>query len=81
MNAGIAYRPPKSISSFMAGFKSAATKRINEFRKTPKVPVWQTRFHDHIIRNESDYNRIFNYIESNIKNWERDNVCKKERSQ
>ncbi|MCX6257619.1 MAG: transposase, partial [Bacteroidia bacterium] len=29
---GIAYRPPKSVSSFVAGFKSVTTKRINELR-------------------------------------------------
>ena len=35
-NYGVAFREPKSISSFVAGFKSAATIRINEFRKTYK---------------------------------------------
>lgn len=77
-NNGVAYRSPKSISSFVAGFKSAATKRINEHRNTPKMPVWQSRFHDHIIRNDSEYQRIFNYIENNIKNWEKDTFFKKE---
>ncbi|TAM98365.1 MAG: transposase, partial [Chitinophagaceae bacterium] len=61
-----------SISSFVAGFKSSATKRINEFRKTPKKPVWQSRFHDHIIRNESEHNRIDQYILSNPQNWNGD---------
>jgi hypothetical protein len=50
---GVAHRAPKSISSFVAGFKSAATKRINAFRETPGMPVWQARFHDHIIRDEN----------------------------
>jgi putative transposase len=71
-NTGIAYRSPKSISSFVAGFKSSATKRINEFRKTPKKPVWQPRFHDRIIRNEKEYNRIYNYIENNVAKWDQD---------
>jgi len=53
-----AYRPPKSVSSFVAGFKSAATKRINQHREIPGAPVWQTRFHDHIIRNQREYERI-----------------------
>ena len=69
---GIAYRPPKSISSFAAGFKSSATKRINEYRNTPQLPVWQSRFHDHIIRNQDEYNRIKQYIETNPANWEKD---------
>ncbi|MDN3513972.1 MAG: type I restriction-modification system subunit M N-terminal domain-containing protein [Candidatus Brocadia sp.] len=57
-NTGIAHRSPRSISSFVAGFKSSATKRINEFRNTPKIPVWQSRFHDHIIRNEAMENEV-----------------------
>jgi putative transposase len=77
-NTGVAYRSPKSISSFVAGFKSAATKRINEYRNSPKIPVWQPRFHDHIIRNESAYHRIYNYIEMNIEKWEKDQLFKKE---
>jgi len=77
-NTGVAYRSPKSISSFMAGFKSAATKRINEYRNSPKMPVWQKRFHDHIIRNDAEYQRIYNYIETNIENWEKDKFLNNE---
>jgi len=68
-NHGAAYRPPKSISSFIAGFKSSATKKINEYRKTPGLPVWQTRFHDHIIRDIDEYYRIKQYILDNPENW------------
>lgn len=76
MKYGVAYRPPKSISSFVAGFKSSATKLINEFRKTSGMKVWQTRFHDHIIRNETEYQKIIRYIESNPKNWKGDKYYK-----
>lgn len=76
---GVAYRPPKSISSFMAGFKAAATRRINTYRNTPKKPVWQTRFHDHIIRDHAEYQRIYNYIESNIANWGKKKSAKKKK--
>src|SRR5690606_6228266 len=65
-------RAPKSISSFVAGFKSSATKRINEYRNSPKIPVWQSRFHDHIIRNNTEYQRIYQYIDANVENWEKD---------
>jgi putative transposase len=71
-NRGVAHRLPKSISSFVAGFKSSATKRIHKWRNAPKQPVWQTRFHDHIIRNDDDYFHIKNYIETNPSNWETD---------
>ncbi len=77
-NTGIVHRSARSISSFVAGFKSSATKRINEFRNTPKIPVWQSRFHDHIIRNEDEYHRIAHYIRTNPENWEKDRFFKQE---
>jgi len=33
---------------------------------------WQSRFHDHIIRNDAEYQRINDYIENNPKNWDND---------
>ena len=71
-NHGIAHRPPKSISSFVAGFKSAVTARVKEYQNTSKQTIWQTRFHDHIIRNEKEYWRIIRYITTNPENWEGD---------
>ncbi|MEJ5349048.1 MAG: hypothetical protein WHS46_10225 [Desulfosoma sp.] len=31
---------PRSLASFMAGFKSVVAKRINHLRATPGIPVW-----------------------------------------
>lgn len=69
---GVAFRPPRSISSFVAGFKSAATKRVNEFRHMPAMPVWQSRFHDHIIRDDSSFKKIAGYIATNPLRWNDD---------
>ncbi|MFK8164863.1 MAG: hypothetical protein AB8H12_20625 [Lewinella sp.] len=33
---------------------------------------WQTRFHDHIIRNNDEFLRITNYIANNVANWQDD---------
>jgi REP element-mobilizing transposase RayT len=30
---------------------------------------WQKSFHDHIIRNEEDFNSIAEYIDNNPSNW------------
>lgn len=68
-STGVAYRPPKSISSFIAGFKSAATKQINDLRNTPGLPVWQPKFYDHIIKNEQEYQKIKQYIIDNPANY------------
>ena len=69
---GVAFREPKSISSFVGGFKSAVTTRINTLRQTKGQKVWQYRFHDHVIRDYEECRRIGAYIESNIANWNDD---------
>ena len=33
---------------------------------------WQASFHDHIIRGEEDYEKIWNYIEANPSKWNDD---------
>ena len=68
-NYGIAYRPPKSISSFVAGFKSVVT--VNAL-KINSCFGWQARFYDNIVQNDQDYQRIAEYIENNPVNWEQD---------
>ena len=68
------YRPPKSISSLMAGFKSAVTKQMNIIRETPGRKVWQANYYDHIIRNDKEYKRITDYIEMNPVCWSSDSL-------
>jgi putative transposase len=62
-------RKPRSLGSIIAGFKSAATKRINEVRNTPSVPMWQKRYYDRIIRNDKELNKIRDYIYNNVLLW------------
>jgi putative transposase len=68
----ISLRQPQSISSFMAGFKSAVTKRINILRDTPGTPVWQRNYHERIIRDELALNNIRRYIQMNPIHWKSD---------
>jgi len=50
-------------------FKFAVTKYCNE----NKLPFgWQSRFHDHIIRDKQEFHRIRNYIINNPANWKED---------
>ncbi len=60
---------PRSLGSFMAGFKSAATKRVNTMRGAPGAPVWQRNYYEHIIRDERSLNRIREYIAHNPLGW------------
>jgi len=67
--SGIAHRKPKSISSLIAGFKSATTKRINIHRSAPGTPLWQRNYYDHIIRNDTALHNIQHYIHTNPQRW------------
>jgi putative transposase len=64
----------KSIGSLIAGFKSSVTKKINEIRGMPGVPVWQRNYYDHIIRNEESFEKIRQYIINNPRSWEEDQL-------
>ena len=43
-----------------------------EIRKINTDFKWQSRFHDHIIRNTKSFENIQNYIVNNPKNWKED---------
>jgi REP element-mobilizing transposase RayT len=76
-------RQKQSISSFVAGYKSAVMNKIDdlidEFKlKIPKFnknnPLWQRNFHDHIIRNEISYLKISKYILENPIRYKDENL-------
>jgi len=46
-----------------------------EIRKIHADFNWQSRFHDHIIRNTQSFETIQNYIVNNPKNWGKDKFC------
>jgi REP element-mobilizing transposase RayT len=62
---------PKSntISTIIRSFKSAVTKHANRMNLENG---WQTNFHDQLIRNNKDYQKISDYIVQNPKNWKMD---------
>ena len=59
----------KSLSSIVGSYKSAVTKHANRLGIDF---AWQSRFHDHIIRTNKAHQRITDYIDTNIENWEKD---------
>ena len=54
----------------MRGFKIGVTKWFREH--TEIYTVWQRNYYEHIIRNETDLQRIREYIINNPMNWEKD---------
>jgi putative transposase len=71
-------RTPKSISSFVALFKSVTTTQINNIREVKNeansTKIWQSNYHDHIVRNYKRFETIYNYIKSNPRSWETDSI-------
>ncbi len=51
-------------------YKSGVTRQIRKI--APGTEVWQRSFHDHIIRNQVQYERIWQYIENNPLRWQED---------
>jgi putative transposase len=61
-----------TIGDVVRGYKSSVTRRINEIRNMSGVPVWQRNYHEHIIRTETAYLNIAEYIQDNPTRWQND---------
>ena len=59
----------KNLASIMRGFKSSVTIQTH---KTNVDFAWQSLYDDRIIRDNQSFDRIRNYINTNIKNWKND---------
>jgi len=57
----------KSLSSLMGALKTTSSKQIRDFGFIDFA--WHRSFHDHIIRNEKEYELISNYIDRNPQKW------------
>jgi REP element-mobilizing transposase RayT len=58
-----------TISRVVRMMKEAVTKKVG-------YSFWQKSYHDHIIRNEADYRRIWQYIDTNPAQWHTDDYYK-----
>ena len=50
------------IPNYIKAFKHLITKEIG-------FSMFQRNYHDHIIRDEKEYEKIWNYIDTNVSNW------------
>ena len=50
------------VSGIVRSIKTLTTKEIGE-------PIWQRSYYDHVIRNQEDYNEVWEYIENNPLKW------------
>jgi len=61
------------ISNIIGKYKAAVTRNVgNAFMHSAKQKIWQRSFHDHVIRGEKDYQKIWQYIDTNHLKWKED---------
>ena len=61
-----------SLPTVVRSFKSAVTRHVNILRDTPGNKLWQPRYWEHVIRNETELYRIREYIRTNPARWQED---------
>jgi putative transposase len=76
-STGMTTRVAPTLGGIVGAFKSITTHEYVRGVKQSHWPrfigkLWQRNYYEHIVRNEEDYERIFNYIESNPSNWAED---------
>jgi len=63
---------PGSIPVIIQQYKSSVTRFVNKINNSHFK--WQSRFYEHIIRNDQSYELISDYIINNPKNWKDDDL-------
>lgn len=66
----------RSVSSFVCGFKSSVTSKTLKLGRSGEGKIWQALFHDHVVRDQQEFDSISEYIKNNPENWFRDRFHK-----
>lgn len=59
---GVPTQRTSVIARFIGTFKRFCNHEYGE-------NIWQGRYYDHVVRNQQDYNEIWEYIENNPRKW------------
>jgi REP element-mobilizing transposase RayT len=65
---------PRSVGAIIQNFKSVSTRKINRMHQRNGRTIWQRNYYEHIIRNESAFQTICQYIQNNPLSWELDKL-------
>ena len=60
----------RNLSSVIGSYKAFVSKEIHKM--APELSVWQRSFHDHIIRTQQSYEKIWIYVANNHRKWRED---------
>ena len=56
-----------NLSTVVGQYKAAVSRQLRMDK--PNEKLWQISFHDHVIRDQTDYQRIWAYIDTNPARW------------
>jgi REP element-mobilizing transposase RayT len=56
------------IPNVVGKYKAAVTRAVRHGATQPRK-IWQSSYHDHIVRDEKDYKKIWEYISGNPSKW------------
>jgi len=62
------------LFEFVRALKTFSARQINKNRNSIGESVWQSRFYDRIIRNETELSNIRHYVVHNPLKWENDKL-------
>jgi len=65
--------PAGSLGTIIGQFKSKTTRRIWKISGI-KTPVWQRNYYEHVVRNETEWAQIVEYIQTNPLRWDEDQL-------
>ena len=68
--AGASPRP--TVIDIICSYKSLTTRECKKFGKVEKI--FQPSFYDHVVRNGTDFEDIYEYIQNNPQNWMMDEM-------
>jgi len=61
-----------ALGQIVGTYKAAVSRLVNKRLGLLAPRLWQDRYHDHIVRDENDLNRLRAYIEQNPSRWQAD---------
>jgi putative transposase len=61
-----------TVGNIVRAFKARCTYAVNTMCQTRGVRMWQRNYYEHVIRNESAYIKIAEYIQNNPLQWQED---------
>ena len=61
--------PSPTLGNIIGWYKYQVTKEVNRQNYTAGEKLFQRSYYDHVIRNQQDFNEIWEYIDHNPRKW------------